>query len=129
MGAVAEALYLVCAANAFGPVWSSAIAALAVGMLASILAQLSRTPVLALVITGLVPLLPGLVLFNALMQLASGSVAGLFAALVSAAVAAALAAGAIAGQYVTQASWRNMSRGTRRVRGPLLSIASRRRKI
>ncbi|GAB3795140.1 threonine/serine exporter family protein [Humibacter antri] len=128
LGAVAEGLYLVCAARSFGPVWSSAIAALAVGMLASILAHWSRTPVLALVITGLVPLLPGLVLFNALMQLASGTVAGLFAALVSAAVAAALAAGAIAGQYVTQASWRNMSRGTRRMRGPLLSIASRRRK-
>lgn len=128
LGALAEGLYLLCSTVSLGPVWSSAVAALAVGMLASVLARLSRTPILALIITGLVPLLPGLVLFNALMQLASGEVAGLLNALVSATVAGALAAGAIAGQYIVQASWRSTSRVVRRGRGPLLSIASKRRR-
>ena len=128
LGAIAEALYLTGSAFSLTPVWSSAVAAVVVGMLASILARWSRTPVLALVITGLVPLLPGLVMFNALMKLASGTVDGLLDALVAAAVAAALAAGAIAGQYLLQASWRSTSRVVRRGRGPLLSIASQRRR-
>ncbi|WP_022899001.1 threonine/serine ThrE exporter family protein [Humibacter albus] len=129
LGAIGEAIYLTCFTFSLGPVWSSAAAAVVIGMFASLLARWSRTPILALVVTDLVPLLPGLVMFNALMQLASGAVAGLLDALVAAAVAAALAAGAIAGQYIMQASWRSTSRVVRRGRGPILSIAAHRRRV
>lgn len=126
-----EALYLLLTARDFGTVWSSACVAVLVGAAAVPLSHLSRVPVLCVVVTALVPLLPGVVLFNGLMELARASVGGLIGALTAAAVAAALAAGAILGQYLAQGvasalSPRSRRRsGARRSRVPMLAIPGR----
>lgn len=105
--------------------WSSGAAAVLIGALAALTAPLSRTPALAIIVSALVPLVPGLVLFNGLMQLVTGSVRGLFGMSTAAAVAGALAAGAILGQYLVQLTWGRTRNLRRRFAGPLLTIPAR----
>lgn len=126
LGALAELIYLLGVRGDFGAVWSSAAAAIVAGALAALTGRLSRTPSLSIVVTALVPLVPGLVLFNGLMQLVTGSVTGLIGMLTAAAVAGALAAGAILGQYLVQLTWGRRTRGLpRRVVGPLMALPAR----
>ncbi len=102
LGVVAELAFLGCTAAAIPEVGASAIAAVAVGMIASTLTRLVRVPVLALIVSAVVPLLPGLLLFNGMMQVAQSSVGGLMDVIRAAAVAGALAAGAIFGHYLVR---------------------------
>jgi Uncharacterized conserved protein len=125
LGALAESIYLLGVHAGFGVVWSSAAAAVVTGVLAALTGRLSRTPSLAIVVTSLVPLVPGLVLFNGLMQLVAGSVAGVLGMLTAAAVAGALAAGAILGQYLVQLTWGRTRGLPRRVVGPLTALPAR----
>lgn len=125
LGALAELIYVLGVNADFGVVWSSAAAAIVAGALAALTGRLSRTPALSIVVTALVPLVPGLVLFNGLMQLVAGSVTGLLGMLTAAAVAGALAAGAILGQYLVQLTWGRTRGLPRRVVGPLMALPAR----
>jgi len=122
LGALAELIYALGLGSGFGRVWPSAGAAIAVGLLAAIAARAVRTPPLAIVVSALVPLVPGLSLFQGLLQLADGSLTGLLSMLTAAAVAGALAAGAILGQYLVQAVWGPARRLQRRFIGPLMAM-------
>ena len=125
LGAVAELLYLGGANAGFGLVWSSALSAMGVGLLAAIAARLVRTPPLVIVVSALVPLVPGLILFRGLLQLSDGNIDGLLSMLTAGAVAAALAAGAILAQYVVQFVWGPARRLQRRFVGPLMALPVR----
>ncbi|MEO8907575.1 MAG: threonine/serine exporter family protein [Microbacteriaceae bacterium] len=125
LGALAELLYVLGIGADFGRVWASAGAAVVVGLLAGIAARIVRTPPLAIVVSALIPLVPGLILFQGLLQLADGEIAGLLSMLSAAAVAGALAAGAILGQYLVQAMWGPTRRLQRRFIGPLMAMPVR----
>ena len=106
-------------------VWSSGAAAVGVGLLATIASRIVRTPPLPVIVSALVPLVPGLILFRGLLQLADGDITGLLSLLTAAAVAGALAAGAILAQYLVQYIWGPARRLQRRFIGPLMALPVR----
>lgn len=125
LGLLAELLYLLGIEATFGVVWSSGAAAIGVGLLATVASRIVRTPPLAVIVTALVPLVPGLILFRGLLQLSDGEITGLLSLLTAAAVAGALAAGAILAQYLVQYIWGPARRLQRRFIGPLLALPVR----
>jgi uncharacterized membrane protein YjjB (DUF3815 family) len=125
LGALAEFLYIAGANAGFGLVWSSASSAMGVGLAAAVAARTVRTPPLVIMVTALVPLVPGLTLFRGLMQLSEGDINGLLSMLTAAAVAMSLAAGALLSQYIVQYIWGPARRLQRRFVGPLMALPVR----
>lgn len=125
LGAVAELVSVVSLGAGFGTIFSAAVAALAVGLLAAAASRIVRVPPLVIVVSSLVPLVPGLILFTGLLQLAEGTIDGVVSMLAAAGVAVALAAGAICGQYVLQAVWGPVRALPRRFVGPLMALPVR----
>ncbi|AMB59229.1 threonine/serine ThrE exporter family protein [Microterricola viridarii] len=122
LGASAELFYVLALGAQTGSVFGSALAAIGVGLLAAAVSRLVRVPPLVIVVSALVPLVPGLLLFSGLLQLSEGSMDGLLSMLAAAAVAVALAAGAILGQYLVQAAWGPARALPRRFVGPLMAL-------
>ncbi|MFE6997029.1 threonine/serine exporter ThrE family protein [Microbacterium sp. NPDC057659] len=106
---IGEGVTLLCTGAELGDLWTAGLAAVTVGVFSSVMARITRTPTLPLLVAALIPMLPGLLLFNGLMQLASSSLNGLFDTFLAAATAAALASGSILGHYLVR-----MLRGRRR---------------
>jgi len=125
LAALAEFLYVAGAHAGFGLVWSSASSAIGVGLLAAVAARIVRTPPLVIMVSALVPLVPGLILFRGLLQLSEGDIDGMLSMLTAGAVAVALAAGAILSQYVVQYVWGPARRLQRRFVGPLMALPVR----
>ena len=107
-----------------GRTWSVALAALFVGLVGYTLAGRLRVPPLILVVSAVVPMLPGLSIFRGLSLLAEGNrintPEGLVALITAASVALALAAGVILGEYVAQPLKREARRVESRLAGPRL---------
>ena len=107
-----------------GRTWSVALAALFVGLVGYALAGRLRVPPLILVVSAVVPMLPGLSIFRGLSLLAEGNrfntSEGLVALMTAASVALALAAGVILGEYVAQPLKREARRVESRLAGPRL---------
>ena len=107
-----------------GRTWSVALAALFVGLVGYALAGRLRVPPLILVVSAVVPMLPGLSIFRGLSLLAEGdrfnTSEGLVALMTAASVALALAAGVILGEYVAQPLKREARRVESRFAGPRL---------
>ncbi len=101
-----------------------ALAALFVGLVGYALAGRLRVPPLILVVSAVVPMLPGLSIFRGLSLLAEGdrfnTSEGLVALMTAASVALALAAGVILGEYVAQPLKREARRVESRLAGPRL---------
>jgi len=125
LGVLAEFLFVVAMTGGFGLVWGSAASALGVGLLASVMARLVRTPPLVIMVTALVPLVPGLTLFRGVLKLSEGDINGLLSLLTAAGVAMALAAGALLSQYIVQLVWGPARRLQRRFVGPLMALPVR----
>jgi uncharacterized membrane protein YjjP (DUF1212 family) len=125
LGAFAEFLYLAGIGAELGTVWASGTSAFVVGLAASVAARLVRTPPLVIVVSALVPLVPGLTLFSGLLQVSEGSVDGVLGLLTAGAIAVALAAGAILAQYLVQYVWGPARRLQRRFIGPLMALPVR----
>ena len=107
-----------------GRTWSVALAALFVGLVGYTIAGRLRVPPLILVVSAVVPMLPGLSIFRGLSLLAEGNRVntseGLVALMTAASVALALAAGVILGEYVAQPLKREARRVESRLAGPRL---------
>ena len=107
-----------------GRAWAVAPAALFVGLVGYSLAGRLRVPPLILVVSAVVPMLPGLLIFRGLSLLAEGNrfntSEGLVALMTAASVALALAAGVILGEYVAQPLKREARRVESRLAGPRL---------
>jgi uncharacterized membrane protein YjjP (DUF1212 family) len=117
-----------------GQALSSGVAALVVGVVSFSLAGRTRVPPLVVVVAGIVPLLPGLTIYEGLLtMLTHNDLAsyGLFTLLSAGSIGVALASGVILGEYVAQPLKREARRletrlaGPRLV-GPLRPLASRR---
>jgi uncharacterized membrane protein YjjB (DUF3815 family) len=124
VAAVAMSISQVIQEPGLGRTWSVALAALFVGLVGYALAGRLRVPPLILVVSAVVPMLPGLSIFRGLSLLAEGNrfntSEGLVALMTAASVALALAAGVILGEYVAQPLKREARRVESRLAGPRL---------
>lgn len=104
--------------------WSVAFAALFVGLVGYAVASRLRVPPLIVVVSAIVPLLPGISIYRGLALLAEGdrrdTSLGLVAIITAASVALALAAGVILGEYLAQPLAREARRVEARLAGPRL---------
>jgi uncharacterized membrane protein YjjP (DUF1212 family) len=106
-----------------GRTWSVAMAALFVGLVSYTVAGRMRVPPLVVVVSAVVPMLPGLSIYRGLSLLAEGGAetsAGLLAMVTAASVAIALSSGVILGEYVAQPLKREARRVESRLAGPRL---------
>src|SRR5690606_15435605 len=102
----------------------SGLAALAVGVVSYSLAGRVRVPPLVVIWAGIVPLLPGLTIYQGMLQLLNASdilgTLGLSTLLSAMSIGVALAAGVILGEYVAQPLKREARRLETRLAGPRL---------
>lgn len=104
--------------------WATALAAVAVGMVSWTASGRFRVPPLAVVVSGLVPLLPGFGLYRGLALISEGR-DGAGAVVTAVATALAIAAGAILGQYIAQPVRAEARRLETRLRSPRLVGSNR----
>ncbi|GAA4681516.1 threonine/serine ThrE exporter family protein [Nocardioides nanhaiensis] len=106
----------------FPRAWSVGVAALGIGLVSYGVAGRFRVPPLVVVVSAIVPLLPGLTIYRGLSLLteSSGDFRGVLALVVAASTALALAAGVILGEYLAQPLKREARRLEGRLSGPRL---------
>ncbi len=120
IAAGAGALSATLTQNGMDRPWSAGLVAVLIGIVSYPVSQWLRIPALVIVVSAIVPLLPGLTVYLALAQLAEENLSGVFAGITAVAVALALAAGVILGEYVAQPLGRETRRLERRLAGPRL---------
>lgn len=117
---VAVGLYGVALERGVGIAWSSALAAMFLGLVAYPVAARVRIPTLVVVAAGITPFLPGLSIYRGLTLLSSDSSSALVAMATAAAVAISLSSGAILGEYLAQPIRDEARRLENRLAGPRL---------
>jgi uncharacterized membrane protein YjjP (DUF1212 family)/uncharacterized membrane protein YjjB (DUF3815 family) len=120
VAAVALAVYAVALQRGVGIAWSSAVAALLLGLVSYPVAARTRIPTLVVVAAGITPFLPGLSIYRGLTLLATDSSRALLAMVTAATIAIALSSGAILGEYVAQPIRREAHRLESKLAGPRL---------
>ncbi|WP_194290502.1 threonine/serine ThrE exporter family protein [Modestobacter roseus] len=111
------------------PALSTGVAAVVLGLGAYVFAHRQRVPPIVLVAAGIIPLLPGLTIYRGMLFLASGDTGTGFLLLSQAtSIGLALAAGVILGSFLAQPARRELQRVERRIGGPRMVGALRRRK-
>ena len=119
VGALASLTYNL-TVGTVAPAWSTAVAAVTIGVISYSVSGRIRVPPLVVVMCGVVPLLPGLAIYRGLAELALGQGGGTLSLVGAAATAIGLASGAILGQYVAQPLKREARRLETRLAGPRL---------
>jgi uncharacterized membrane protein YjjP (DUF1212 family) len=121
VGALGSLIFTLMARADFGPAWSTAAAAFLVGLGGYSLGRRSGVPPLIVVVSGTVPLLPGLTIYKGLFEVMSdGSLTGIVSLATAVAICVALASGVILGEYVAQPIRREARRLEDRLAGPRL---------
>jgi uncharacterized membrane protein YjjP (DUF1212 family) len=120
VAAMAIAVYSVSYDRGLGISWSSALAALLLGLLGYPVAARTRIPTLVVVAAGITPFLPGLSIYRGLTLLTTDSSRALLAMVTAAAIAIALSSGAILGEYLAQPVRREARRLESKLAGPRL---------
>ena len=123
IAAVAMAISQSISIGGFGRTWPTAFAAVFVGFISYGIAARLRIPPLVIVVSAVVPLLPGLSIYRGLSLLTEGGAEtseGLLALITAASVAIALSSGVILGEYVAQPVHREAQRLESRLAGPRL---------
>lgn len=105
----------------FGPAWSTAAAAFVVGLGSYSLGRRTGVPPLVVVVSGTIPLLPGLTIYKGLYELMGlGNLIGIVSLATAVAIGVAIASGVILGEYVAQPIRREARRLEDRLAGPRL---------
>ena len=120
VGAVATFVFGVGFDAGLGDAWPAAVAAVLVGLLGYGVAARVQVPTLVVVVSTVVPLLPGLSIYRGLAHLSQGSAGGLVELVNAAVVTLALAAGVLLGEYIAQPLGRESRRLEQRLSGPRL---------
>jgi uncharacterized membrane protein YjjP (DUF1212 family) len=102
------------------PAAAAGIAAFVIGLVSYSVAGWSRVPPLVIVVSSIVPLLPGLSIYTSLTLLAAENFTGISAMITAVAVAVLLSSGVLLGEYVAQPLQREARRLERRLSGPRL---------
>ena len=112
------------ALQGFSRAWATAIAAFFIGLVSYAVSGRVRVPPLVVVVSAVVPMLPGLSIYRGLALLGEGggnaTSDGLLAMATAASVAIALASGVILGEYVAQPLKREAEKVELRLSGPRL---------
>lgn len=116
----AAGINLLLAENDLGRAWPAAIAAIFIGLVSYTVAGRAQVPPLVIVVSGIVPLLPGLSIYRGLSLLGADDYSGILQMITAAAIAISLAAGVILGEYVAQPLRREARRLESRLAGPRL---------
>ncbi len=119
IGALAEVVYYVSQNRDLGPAWGSAIAAVMIGVVSYSAAGRFKVPPLVIVVSAIVPLLPGLSIYRGLSLMATGG-NGILSIMAAAAIAIALSSGVILGEYIAQPLRREARKLETRLAGPRL---------
>lgn len=107
---------------------SSGVAAVLIGVIAQLLSERQRIASLLVVVAGVFPLLPGLIIFSGMLRLSVGDTGGGLVLLVQAVTTAlAIAAGVLLGELMAQGVRRDVLSQGRRNAGPRLMVPLRRR--
>ncbi len=117
---VGQAFFLLADQAEIGVAAASAVAATAVGVISYTLAGRVRVPALIVVVSAIVPLLPGLTIYRGLFLLSENDIRGAFSLLTAFSIGIALAAGVYLGEYVAQPLRREARRLETRLAGPRL---------
>ncbi|WP_235508914.1 threonine/serine exporter ThrE family protein [Aeromicrobium sp. Root236] len=117
---IASGIYLVLSENDLGRAWPAGIAAIFIGLVSYTVAGRAQVPPLVIVVSGIVPLLPGLSIYRGLSLLGADDYTGILQMITAAAIAISLAAGVILGEYVAQPLRREARRLEQRLAGPRL---------
>lgn len=116
----------------FGRPWAVGMAAFLIGLFGFTVGRRFRVPPLVVVVSAVVPMLPGLSIYRSLFLLGEEGgqqvAQGLLAMATAASVAIALAAGVILGEYVAQPVLREAHRVEARLAGPRLVGVTRSRR-
>jgi uncharacterized membrane protein YjjP (DUF1212 family) len=120
VSAAAAGVYAASLDRGFGVAWSSALAALLIGLVSYPVASRGRFPALVMVAAGIMPFLPGLSIYRGLALMATDPSAGLLAMVTAVAIAIGLSSGAILGEYLAQPIRREARRLEARLAGPRL---------
>jgi uncharacterized membrane protein YjjP (DUF1212 family) len=123
VAAVALAIAETFTVQGFDRAWSVAMAAFFVGLVSYTVAGRMRVPPLVVVVSAVVPMLPGLSIYRGLTLLGEGrrdTADGLLAMVTAASIAIALASGVILGEYIAQPLKREARRLPARLAGPRL---------
>ncbi len=120
IGAAGELVYSFMRLPGFGQAWASAGAAVVIGVVSYSVAGRVRVPPLVVVVSAIVPLLPGLSIYRGLSLMASGDSYGVLAMVTAAAIAISLASGVILGEFIAQPLKREARRLENRLAGPRL---------
>ncbi|WP_237690312.1 threonine/serine ThrE exporter family protein [Nocardioides panacisoli] len=124
LGAASAAIAQTLQASGFGRPWSVALAAFAVGLLGYSVSGRFKVPPLVTVVSAVVPLLPGLSIYQGLFLLGDEGGqrvgAGLLALFTAVSVAIAIAAGVILGETIAQPVKREARKVETRLAGPRL---------
>ena len=100
--------------------WGAACAAVTIGLVSFSIAGRVGVPPLVVVVSALVPLLPGLLIYRGLSYMSEGDTLGILQLSAAAATTIALASGVIMGEYIAQPLKRNVRRLEGRLAGPRL---------
>jgi uncharacterized membrane protein YjjP (DUF1212 family) len=121
VGAAGSLVFTLMTRAGFGPAWSTAAGAFAVGLGGYSLGRRTGVPPLVVVVSGTVPLLPGLTIYKGLYELMGlGNLIGIVSLATALAIGVALASGIILGEYVAQPIRREARRLEDRLAGPRL---------
>lgn len=121
IGAAGSLVFTLMTRAEFGSAWATATAAFAVGLGSYSLGRRSGVPPLVVVVSGTVPLLPGLTIYKGLYELtALGNLIGIVSLATAVAISIAIASGVILGEYVAQPIRREARRLEDRLAGPRL---------
>lgn len=120
IAALAEALWYAVFTQAAGPAWAAATASIMVGVVSYAAAGRVRVPPLVIVVSAVVPLLPGLSIYRGLSLMSVGDSYGIVALASAGSVAIAIASGVILGEYIAQPLRREVRRLEDRLSGPRL---------
>jgi uncharacterized membrane protein YjjB (DUF3815 family) len=119
IGALAQLIFASVVSQDLGRAWASAVAAVVIGVVSYAVAGRVRVPPLVVVVSAIVPLLPGLSIYRGLSLLSTGG-NGVVPMIQAAAIAIALASGVILGEYAAQPLKREARRLESRLSGPRL---------
>ena len=115
-------------AQGFDEAWAAAAAAILIGVVSYAVAGRVRVPPLVVVVSAIVPMLPGLSIYRGLSLLAAGG-NGFLSLMSAAAIAIALASGVFLGEYAAQPLRREARRLEQRLSGPRLVGPVRARQV
>jgi uncharacterized membrane protein YjjB (DUF3815 family) len=121
-GALGQLVFYAIQSQQLGRAWAGAVAAVVIGVVSYSVAGRVRVPPLVVVVSGIVPLLPGLSIYRGLAVLSGGDASGdgVGDLITAAAAAISLASGVILGEYIAQPLKREVRRLEGRLSGPRL---------